>query len=179
MLTAAPKWGLLPLNLCCSGSVSKLCQWLKSVRHGDFCHHHLSKCDSMLLVRLKKCVSKCKCKWKVNACSLWAPSSSYIYPFYSWISTPPRCLTQLLSFITGYRAAPRCPCTLTAAQYTPQHPASSHTGWNCLTSASHTLSSACSTGLRVRLLAHPRELRCCFLLFSQKFSLMASVVLGF
>lgn len=60
-------------------------------------------------------------------------------PFYSWISTPPRCITQPLLDTEWHHT----PHTLADSRLlAPQHPAPSHAGWNCLTSASHTLSAA-------------------------------------
>lgn len=60
-------------------------------------------------------------------------------PFYSWISTPPRCITQALLDTEWHHT----PHTLADSRLlAPQHPAPSHAGWNCLTSASHTLSAA-------------------------------------
>lgn len=60
-------------------------------------------------------------------------------PFYSWISTPPRCITQPLLDTEWHHT----PHTLADSRLlAPQHPAPSHAGWNCLTSASHTLYAA-------------------------------------
>lgn len=52
------------------------------------------------------------------------------------ISTPPHCLTQLLSFIFACGAVLRARSQLLGI--TPQHPASSHTGQEWFTSAAYT-----------------------------------------